>query len=79
MPIKKNQMNKNLKILSRDSLKKRSPWGTWVAQWVKCLPSAQVMIPGSWDQVLSWAPCSAGVCFSLCRFPLSCSLTFSLK
>ncbi|XP_059248681.1 thiamine transporter 2-like isoform X2 [Mustela nigripes] len=23
--------------------------GAWVAQWVKHLPSAQVMIPGSWD------------------------------
>ena len=33
---------------------------TWVAQLVKCLPSAQVMIPGSWDQVPHWAPCSVG-------------------
>ena len=23
--------------------------GTWVAQWVKPLPSAQVMVSGSWD------------------------------
>ena len=28
-------------------------WGTWVAQLVKRLPSAQVMIPGSWNQALS--------------------------
>ena len=34
--------------------------GTWVAQWDKPLPSAQVMIPGSWDQALHWALCSAG-------------------
>ena len=34
--------------------------GTWVAQSVKHLPSAQVMIPGSWDGALHWAPCSPG-------------------
>ncbi|XP_045664595.1 ubiquitin-conjugating enzyme E2 variant 3 isoform X4 [Ursus americanus] len=33
-------------------------WGTWVAQSVKRLPSAQAMISGSWDQALHWAPCS---------------------
>ena len=26
-------------------------WGAWVAQWVKPLPSAQVMISESWDRV----------------------------
>ena len=31
-----------------------------MAQSVKHLPLAQVMISGSWDQVLHWAPCSAG-------------------
>ena len=34
--------------------------GTWVTQSVKRLPLAQVLIPGSWDGVLSRAPCSAG-------------------
>ena len=24
-------------------------WEAWVAQLVKCLPSAEVMIPGSWN------------------------------
>ena len=33
--------------------------GTWGAQPPKCLPSAQVMVPGSWDQVLCGATCSA--------------------
>ena len=32
----------------------------WVAQLVKQLPSAQVMIPASWDRVPHQAPCSAG-------------------
>ena len=35
-------------------------WGTWLVQSVKHLPSAQVMIPGSWDGAPHWAPCSAG-------------------
>ena len=26
--------------------------GAWVAQSVKCLPSAQVIISGSWDRAL---------------------------
>ena len=34
--------------------------GTWVAQSVKYLPSAQVMISGSWDPAPHWAPCSVG-------------------
>ena len=34
--------------------------GTWVAQSVKCLPLAQVMILRSWDQALLWALSSAG-------------------
>lgn len=27
---------------------------------VKLLPSAQVIVSGSWDQTPHWAPCSAG-------------------
>ena len=34
--------------------------GTWVAQLVNCLPSAQVMIPGSWDRAPHRTPCSVG-------------------
>ena len=34
--------------------------GTWVAQMVKHLPLAQVMIPGSWDPVPPQTPCSVG-------------------
>ena len=30
--------------------------GTWVAQSVKCLPLAQVMISGSWDRAPDQAP-----------------------
>ena len=55
--------------------------GTWVAQSVKHLPSAHVMIPGSWDRVPHGALWSTG---SL-RLPLPLSLppahvrTFSLS
>ena len=34
--------------------------GAWVAQLVKHLPWAQVIVPESWDPALHWAPCSAG-------------------
>jgi len=34
--------------------------GAWVAQLVKQLPSARVMIPESWDRVPHRAPSSAG-------------------
>ena len=33
-------------------------WGPWGL--VMCMPSAQVMIPGPWDQALHQAPCSTG-------------------
>ena len=49
---------------------KRCIGGTWVAQSVKRLTSAQVMIPGSRDRAPHQAPCSVG---SL-RLPLPVSL-----
>ena len=42
------------------SVRSRYSMGTWVAQWVKPLPFAQVMISGSWDRALHQALCSAG-------------------
>ena len=38
----------------------RGTWGGGGAPSMKHLPSAQIMIPGSWDRVPNWAPCSAG-------------------
>ena len=38
--------------------------GAWVAQSVKCLPSAQVMISGSWDRAPHQVP-PLGACFFL--------------
>ena len=46
-------------------------WGTWVAQWVKHLPSAQIMIPGSWDGAPHGDPCSSGNLLLLLPLPLS--------
>lgn len=43
----------------RKTTRKKLPAsGAWGAQWVKPLPSAQVMIPQSWDRVPLRAPCS---------------------
>ena len=44
----------------RGQLRNYSSWGAWVAQSVKQLPPAQIMIPGSWDRALRQAPCSVG-------------------
>ncbi|CAK7313434.1 hypothetical protein VULLAG_LOCUS17524 [Vulpes lagopus] len=51
---------------------RKSPFeGPWAAQSVKCLPSAQVMIPGNWDGAPHGIGCPApwGACFSLSLCP----------
>ena len=47
--------------------------GAWVAQSVKHLHLAQVMIPESWDRVLSQAFCSAGSLPVPISLPLACA------
>ena len=54
-------------------------WGTCVAQPVKHLPSAQVMIPGSWDRAPHWAPCSVGSLLLPLPLPLSAASSLSLS
>ena len=56
--------------------------GTWVAQWVKPLPSAQVMISESWDQAPIQALCSVGSLLPSLSLPASlpaCDLCLSDK
>ena len=48
-------------------LERRREWGAWVSQTVKRLPSAQVIISGSWDQLPHQASHSVG---SLLLLPL---------
>ena len=54
-------------------------WGTWVAQWIKHLPSARVMIPGFWNQASCLAPDSVGNLLLPLPLPLSVLLSFSNK
>ena len=56
-------------LISQGCCKNLMRWGTWVAQSVKHLPSAQVMIPASWDRT-PWIPTEWGACFSLPFSPL---------
>ena len=48
--------------------------GAWMILSVKPLPSAQFMIPGSWDRALHQAPCLAGSLL----LPLSLCLQLTL-
>ena len=51
-----------------------------VPQSVQCLPSAQVMTSGSWDQALHWElPVHQGVCFSFCSLPPTHALSLLLS
>ena len=50
--------------------------GTWVAQSVKHPPSAQVIVPGSWDPALHQAPCSlVSLLLPLPAAPHACALS----
>jgi len=68
--IKKSDNNKDVE--------KSDPQGTWVAQSVKHLPSAQVMISGSQDRVPHQAPSSVGSLLLPLPLPL-CLLVLSLS
>ena len=59
---------------------KASLHGAWVTQLVKHLPSAQVMVPGSWDRAPSQAPCLAESLLTplLWPSPKSCSRSLTL-
>ena len=48
---------------------------------IKQLALAQVMIPGSWDQALHWAPCSARNLLLplLPAIPPACAFFFSVR
>ena len=49
--------------------KKMFSWGACVAQSVKHMPLAQVMIPRSYISAPRWTPCSVGSLFSLSPSP----------
>ena len=49
-----------LSIYPEDTNVKKGVGGAWVAQWLKPLPLAQIMISGSWVPVPRRALCSAG-------------------
>ena len=55
-------------------------WGAWVAQSVKHLPLAQVIIPGCWDQDPSLGSLLSGESISSTPSapPSICALSFTL-
>ena len=71
-------------VLEDNIVKTNSPCGdcmACVAQSVKHLPLAQIMIPGFWDGAPHQAPCSAGTLLLplLPAHVLSCYLCYSLS
>ena len=58
---------------------RKSGWLSWVAQSVKCLPSAQVTIPLSWDQGLCWSSGSAWTLLLPLPFPPAGDLSHFLS
>ena len=73
LKTERKKTNQRVKNTSTNFRKKEK--GAWAAQSVKCLPSAQVMIPGSWNKAPQWAPCSVE---SQC-LPLPLQLPFVLS
>ena len=64
------------------TIKMSNLWGMWVTQLVEQLPSAQIMILWSWDQILNQVPCSAEsllLPLLLPATPPACSLSLSVK
>ena len=75
------QKNVAIVLLRTTAPQKLYPgWGVWVAQSVKRLPSAQVMIPGSWDQAQRRLPAQQeSASPSPSAPPSACALSFSNK
>ena len=73
---------KELEPRAMPGIEKALPGGTRVTQSVGCLPSAQVRIPGSWDQALHRAPCSERsllLPLPLLAAPSACAHSLSVK
>ena len=69
--------NLNRPITSRE-IKRVTNRGTWAAQWVKPLPSAQVMIPGPGFEPRIGLSAQQGACFLLSLCLLLCLLVISV-
>ena len=73
--IKGNRRNLNVYKQVKKPVRKILYEGCLGGSVVEHLPLAQVMIPGSWDQVPYWAPCREPTSPSAC---VSASLSVSL-